>query len=46
MSAMVSGMDEEYPREIIPVSGATGGGMADLESALSRILNMGEEVED
>ena len=46
MSAMVYGMDEEYPREIIPVSGATGDGMADLESALSRILNMGEEVED
>ncbi len=46
MSAMVEGMDAEYPRHIIPVSAATGDGMADLEAALSRVLNLGEEVED
>lgn len=46
ISAIAAGMDEEYPQEIIPVSGATGDGMADLEAALSRILNLGEEVED
>ena len=31
---------------LIPVSNATGDGMVDLESALSRIINLGEEVED
>lgn len=46
ISSVVAGMDEEYPQHIIPVSAATGDGMADLEAALSRILNMGEEVED
>jgi len=32
--------------DLIPVSNATGDGMVDLESALSRIINLGEEVED
>ena len=45
-SAMVESMDSEYTQDIIPVSGATGYGMAELEAALSRVLNLGEEVED
>ena len=32
--------------DLIPVSNATGEGMVNLESALSRIINLGEEVED
>lgn len=46
LSAMVEGMGFDYPQHIIPVSGATGDGMADVEAALSRVLNLGEEVED
>lgn len=37
---------EDYAQELIPVSSATGDGLAVLESVLSRILLMGEEVED
>lgn len=37
---------EEYSQGMIPVSSATGEGMADLEAAMSRILSQGEEVED
>jgi len=32
--------------ELIPVSNATEEGMVNLQSALSRIINLGEEVED
>ena len=32
--------------ELIPVSNATEEGMVDLEIALSRVINLGEEVED
>ena len=32
--------------ELIPVSNATEEGMVNLESALSRVINLGEEVED
>lgn len=35
-----------FAQGLIPVSNATGEGMVNLESALSRILNLGEEVED
>jgi hypothetical protein len=31
---------------LIPVSNVTGEGMINLESALSRTINLGEEVED
>lgn len=37
---------EDYAQDMIPVSSATGDGLADLESSLSRMLLMGEEVED
>ena len=32
--------------DLFPVSNVTGDGMVELESALSRIINLGEEVED
>ena len=32
--------------KIIPISNSTGVGMENLHSALSRIINMGEEIED
>ncbi len=32
--------------DLIPISNATGDGMVNLESALSRTINLGEEVED
>ena len=35
-----------FSQGLIPVSNATGDGMVNLEAALSRILNLGEEVED
>ncbi|MFQ6025667.1 MAG: ATP/GTP-binding protein [Nitrosopumilaceae archaeon] len=35
-----------FAQGLIPVSNSTGEGMINLESALSRILNLGEEVED
>ena len=49
--SLISGMaanlsPEEYSQGMMPVSSATGEGLADLEAALSRILNQGEEVED
>lgn len=37
---------EDYAQDMIPVSSATGDGLVDLESSLSRMLLMGEEVED
>ena len=36
----------EFLDDLIPVSNATGEGMVNLESALSRTINLGEEVED
>ena len=36
----------EFIDDLIPVSNSTGEGMVNLESALSRIINLGEEVED
>jgi len=35
-----------FSQGLIPVSNATGDGMINLEAALSRILNLGEEVEE
>jgi len=35
-----------FAQGLIPVSNATGEGMTNLQAALSRILNLGEEVED
>ncbi len=37
---------DEFIEEIFPISNATGDGMVNLESALSRIVNLGEEIED
>lgn len=35
-----------FAQGLIPISNATGEGLTNLESALSRILNLGEEIED
>ena len=35
-----------FAQGLIPVSNVTGDGFVNLEGALSRILNLGEEVED
>ena len=35
----------EFAQGLIPISNLTGEGIVNLESALSRILNLGEEVE-
>jgi len=35
-----------FAQGLIPISSVTGEGMINLESALSRIINLGEEVED
>lgn len=35
-----------FAQGLIPISNATGDGMINLEAALSRILNLGEEIED
>lgn len=35
-----------FAQGLIPISSATGVGMVSLQAALSRILNLGEEVED
>ena len=35
-----------FAQGLIPISNVTGEGIANLESALSRVINLGEEVED
>lgn len=35
-----------FAQGLIPISNVTGEGMVNLESALSRVINLGEEVED
>jgi len=35
-----------FAQGLIPISNVTGEGFVNLEGALSRILNLGEEVED
>ena len=36
----------EFAGDLIPISNLTGEGMVNLQSTLSRIINLGEEVED
>ena len=36
----------EFTGDLIPISNLTGEGMVNLQSTLSRIINLGEEVED
>ena len=36
----------EFAEDLIPISNLTGEGMVNLQAALSRIINLGEEVED
>ena len=36
----------EFAGDLIPISNLTGEGMVDLQATLSRIINLGEEVED
>lgn len=36
----------EFAEDLIPISNLTGEGMVDLQATLSRIINLGEEVED
>ena len=35
-----------FAQGLIPISNVTGEGLVNLEGSLSRILNLGEEVED
>ncbi|RNJ76793.1 MAG: GTPase [Nitrosopumilus sp. H13] len=46
-TAILRGLDyTDLVQGLIPVSNVTGEGLVSLEAALSRILNLGEEVED
>ena len=46
-SCVLRGMDmADAVHELIPLSSTTGEGLAELEGALSRTVNQGEEVED
>jgi len=46
-SAVLRGMDmADAVHRLVPLSSTTGEGLADLEGALSRTVNQGEEVED
>ena len=38
--------NNDFFDDLFPVSNVSGDGMVELESALSRIINLGEEVED
>ena len=47
LTNILKGLDVgDFVEELIGVSNVTGEGMINLESVLSRILNLGEEVED
>jgi len=47
VSDMLTSLNKnDFQQDLIPVSNATGDGMVNLESALSRTINLGEEVED
>ena len=47
VSDMLQSLEKnEFSEDLIPISNATGEGMVNLESALSRTINLGEEVED
>jgi GTPase SAR1 family protein len=44
---ILRGLDQSgFAQGLIPISNITGEGMVNLESALSRIINLGDEVED
>lgn len=44
---ILRGMDKGgFAQGLVPISNVTGEGLVNLEGALSRILNLGEEVED
>ena len=47
ISDMLQSLEKnEFSGDLIPISNASGEGMVNLESALSRTINLGEEVED
>ena len=47
VSDMLSSINRnDFQQDLIPISNATGEGMVNLQSALSRTINLGEEVED
>ena len=47
VSDMLSSLNRhDFQQDLIPVSNLTGDGMVSLQSALSRTINLGEEVED
>ena len=47
VSDMLSSINRnDFQQDLIPISNATGDGMVNLQSALSRTINLGEEVED
>ena len=47
ISDMLSSLNRhDFQQDLIPVSNATGDGMVNLQSALSRTINLGEELED
>ena len=47
VSHMLTSLNKnDFQQDLIPISNATGDGMVNLESALSRTINLGEEVED
>ena len=47
VSDMLTSLNKnDFQQDLIPISNATGDGMVSLESALSRTINLGEEVED
>ena len=47
VSDMLSSLNRhDFQQDLIPVSNVTGDGMVNLQSALSRTINLGEEIED
>ena len=47
VSDMLSSLNRhDFQQDLIPVSNLTGDGMVNLQSALSRTINLGEELED
>ena len=47
ISDMLSSLNRhDFQQDLIPVSNLTGDGMVSLQSALSRTINLGEEIED
>ena len=47
ISDMLSSLNRhDFQQDLIPISNVTGDGMVNLQSALSRTINLGEEIED